>query len=1710
MALRAFRAPRPPISASLEIKTLLVNNLVAEAFQLQRTRADPRLLQEFFQGCHEHSRWNAVLDLALTPAEELALGKYLRSNPSQFNSSLHFLYLLQRDKYIEANSFVDQLHSGKAGASKRHGNDLDTPSTILSAYKITMTPATRKLAELYHSVKDTLNAKLNKAYAAPLPLSSNLLRSSANAMAGIYHRTVLSTEQTTELYWFNQRAKKCSLIESEVPFFRAPQYSEMFGGAISLVRPPPQNVISDPVAYVPNKKRRMVQELDDGHDSDSIKEYEGPRKRQRLDSVQTSQSAKELAANRINATLLTSFRDRSGPSILSTKWSTVNDITMADDEQLKNAEMPETLLSTPIVKSFRLDGPQQKELGSSVDRVSTPHSILKVKGIESSAASTCSRSYSPFLFTGTPGNSVTESEEKSIRFKLPQSADGTAEMDEPIVVQCVSATPDPVLVATASTTFKPNTSYLGATTRSSIRSCDVSVSSNSGDEFYSPNTSLTCVEIPTTGEVVCCESTVVAEHPCSRESSREPMDQLVDANQSNTGNMYPRGRRSYRSRSRTPDADNKHSASEMNVGKHATPRRSKPLSRMVLETNAVKASIVAIQNEDEKVSIVQGNSDMELVSVEADRAVDQDVASFGYRQNVLSEMKDDSMKIATEADLLESDGNAVMEMDEVNYKNVVAVETIVPVVEEVCVKKTCFVTTIDHETPITKPDVSSSKADRNKITQNLEESAPIVRENFVSTTKEQDSEKLLPTDIVAEPPLQLEPYEKSNNYKNDLPVVEQVCVKKTSYVTTSEDDNKILNESNDDQIQFHNLQGHSQLFASKLQASTPKTLGHLVPMKNTFQSANTPKFDDATLVSESSRRRNLFNETDDEAMASMSKLKWWKSREDLNESSVIETYRKNVLVDSSSDSFTTFEMSVGKTESDNQLNEEEEIQIDVQPDVEGDFDDEFNEEVEEEIEIDSDLDVEDNFGYKGELEHEDVLEIEDELDVDDEIDLEDDLEYNFNAEGEFASEASSAEYSNEIGASSQDESSSDKSNDIEIINISSSSSEGNNSRNKKKESMAAEENAFSVANKVDEEPTNVNVTLQTETKSTIESRNQPLISLSTLHQNSEQLPVNVFENSNEMQNEDNSDCTTAAGSVDVSPKTLTVSNVEICRNVIEHSNEMQNEDNSNYTSAVGSVEGSAQIRQSNVGTSEPLAISNVENSTTDLLNKGCILHDITLESESIDNMQTAGSSISLPLIESPPANVLNTAAIFENSDALEAADLTEQSTYGDSSFLTASETDCTVAAADKCQMIDTLQSGIDDSGMQVDQCDNVTELRPLESCTEIEQTHNSSKSKDSEQPTVNVGLSQPQVKELLEIGHSVGDHPESPISIESKGQSTENAASSMPQETESIETDLTDTNQAEKSSVAQSKDNKTPIDSKSGSRNIDPAIIVVENSAEASNQCDSTMELRDNVQLHGKYTCTENIKTEDSSDRNIATLTILSSIDTIQTPKTRKRSQSTNIDSLSNNIQAESDAVISPSVSNLTSRRGSSEPPFEMSSTKRTTRRSSMVVGDTFADSHSDVDKTPRRRTMHSNVEQAALSTPRTTRARSLLSEIADSPSQHTRSAKKMFNEEANVASTPRKSSRKSTSRDADETDSIVSARSTRSKASLVAESDDGKSTARSTRSKASLIVADSDDGKSIASSKSGKRKRTKQLSLHPIDEDQSGEQVDDYSDSRR
>lgn len=374
LALRALNAPGSPISPSLEIRTLLANDLVADAFQVQRMKRNRDLLFEFFQGCHEQRKWHYLLNLSLNEKEEECLGEFLRSIESSLGENIHFIYLLRRCKYLEAVAFIDDLHK-----KKRSGHlDLDTPNTILSTYRLTMAPSIRQFSDLYYSLKDDINVKLNSKAKHPKPLSTHLSQRRFDLGGGVYHQSLVNTEQTGAVYWENQEKKMCGLAPGNVPF--------LYG---LRVNSSPNSSFDDHVCYpqpfVPSHKRRLNNSLENGVSDAPV------AKRQRMD------------CSDVRSTLLTSFKSATHQSQSFAKNS--NDIEMEDD-----VEMLQTTLSTPVVQSHK----NVKKSFSLLERVGTPQSILKSRS-----------SYRGKSVSSVASRRSVDSDERSIRFNLPNNEDDT-------------------------------------------------------------------------------------------------------------------------------------------------------------------------------------------------------------------------------------------------------------------------------------------------------------------------------------------------------------------------------------------------------------------------------------------------------------------------------------------------------------------------------------------------------------------------------------------------------------------------------------------------------------------------------------------------------------------------------------------------------------------------------------------------------------------------------------------------------------------------------------------------------------------------------------------------------------------------------------------------------------------------------------------------------------------------------------------------------------------------------------------------------------------------------------------------------------------------------------------------------------------------------------------------------------------------------------
>lgn len=471
LALQAVRAPGPSINASLRIKTLLANNLITEAFEMQRSKSDENLLIEFFKGCHENKKWNHVLHLALTEREGEILCKFLQTCETLLSENLHLLYLLQRNKYIEAITYLDETkHKPRSMLMQRKLEN--TQDLIMSSYKLAMNSTNRTLCDQFMTIKNRLQVDVQQNIGIPKPLSSELnpflVDANANVVGSVFHRAMISAKKTG----FSSASNK-----NHIPLL----------GSIRIEIDPDddgieQKPISEPKPYVGLLKRRKESAYENHADPDA---KQPAAKRQRVDSFSIADVEPKRHAPGINSYLLTSLTNQShiigSKKVLSQMDDHDEDmdetVAIETDQGQRNSlgELCDTinLLSTPVVKSSRLD--KHSRIDS---RCHTPQSILKQRHTDV-GSSLSRRSVSPSLTVNSAKRSV-DFNAKSFCYTIPSQNDEYRldSIQETINLQGNEEEDD--------SSSHTSNSIKG---RRPIHSGKNSTASNSVDEFYSPETS---------------------------------------------------------------------------------------------------------------------------------------------------------------------------------------------------------------------------------------------------------------------------------------------------------------------------------------------------------------------------------------------------------------------------------------------------------------------------------------------------------------------------------------------------------------------------------------------------------------------------------------------------------------------------------------------------------------------------------------------------------------------------------------------------------------------------------------------------------------------------------------------------------------------------------------------------------------------------------------------------------------------------------------------------------------------------------------------------------------------------------------------------------------------------------------------------------------------------------------------------------------------
>lgn len=382
LALRALRCPGSQISPDLEMLTLLSNNLMSEALKVQRASGDRNLLEKLFEKILHSPSYEQLLDLSLTEEEGSVLREYLQnlSNSDVSNlPNIHFVFLLQRSKFLEAAQLVESL-------GNETNMNLDPPKQVLNAYYASMESTTRRLTSMVYT-EDT------QVKESPLPLSVNLIQARCNAKNDIYQKCVQSiTEAAYE-----------TTLDKTMPFLGSPklgifEYKHASKNQLDL---------SYMLEINEHGKRKQIHKTDEVFDLSGL---EAPRqKKRRLDnSIAEKREEKRKSYMDMRINNLTVFKDAK-PNYSFVRKSPGSSMQTSMQTTPERVHLFGNFLNTPIVEK-KTPPRRFPERGPA-----TPHSILKTRSCRGSVSPVPSR-ISEF---GDDNKSV-----KSITFAaLPDSRD---------------------------------------------------------------------------------------------------------------------------------------------------------------------------------------------------------------------------------------------------------------------------------------------------------------------------------------------------------------------------------------------------------------------------------------------------------------------------------------------------------------------------------------------------------------------------------------------------------------------------------------------------------------------------------------------------------------------------------------------------------------------------------------------------------------------------------------------------------------------------------------------------------------------------------------------------------------------------------------------------------------------------------------------------------------------------------------------------------------------------------------------------------------------------------------------------------------------------------------------------------------------------------------------------------------------------------------
>uniref|UniRef100_A0A182VZV9 ELYS-like domain-containing protein n=1 Tax=Anopheles minimus TaxID=112268 RepID=A0A182VZV9_9DIPT len=475
LALKVLRAPGSPVSPQLELTTLVQNNLISEAFSLQRRTPQPdgRQLVWFIEAILMAGTPETLLEFALNDEEKHVLRSYLRDCPLETSDSLMLGHLLQNFEFVEAVQFVDRL------GRKRN---VEVQKEILGLYHNALDPMTQQLAYLTYQHPNELEPKLGKGKDPANPdstgtletLSSGLIRHRADFRVRVLHQSIAAVKEA---------AIKAGLHHDR-PFLDKPSLG------VFQCRPTVRSLnVCYPVRLDPSMNKRRQRDWDVSDEDlakgrvpstpmlNEVDGYGNPRKKRYLGPehnapANESTVRRKFANFEVPVPVIPEFRPMKPKFNFTAANSTlISSMDRAARSEKSTSHSPSIFLTTPPFAKKQLQRDLQNR-SDVADPEEAHNDSYTPPGILKSSQSLQGRNSSPI----SHDRATAEMEEKVLRFDLPA---GSTLEDSFLVDNTQQPANEEVMADVAA-------SDVGTP----VVRRDLDLSTISNDDFYSPEVTM--------------------------------------------------------------------------------------------------------------------------------------------------------------------------------------------------------------------------------------------------------------------------------------------------------------------------------------------------------------------------------------------------------------------------------------------------------------------------------------------------------------------------------------------------------------------------------------------------------------------------------------------------------------------------------------------------------------------------------------------------------------------------------------------------------------------------------------------------------------------------------------------------------------------------------------------------------------------------------------------------------------------------------------------------------------------------------------------------------------------------------------------------------------------------------------------------------------------------------------------------------------------